>query len=79
MNPGSKKGGIFAAILTLLVLTVLLGLKGIGIGILLTLFTHGFKAFFHHKIGGVTGDIIGAANELNEVLFLILVLTFYPR
>lgn len=79
VNPGSKKGGIFAAILTLLVLTVLLGLKGIGIGILLTLFTHGFKAFFHHKIGGVTGDIIGAANELNEVLFLILVLTFYPR
>ena len=79
VNPGSKIGVIFAAILTLMVLAVFLGLKGIVIGILLTLFTHGFRAFFHHKIGGVTGDVIGAANELNEVLFLILVLIFYPQ
>lgn len=79
VNPGLKKGGIFAAILTVTVLAAFLGLKGILIGISLGLFTHGFKAFFHHKIGGVTGDVIGAANELNEVLFLIFVLIFYPQ
>ncbi len=79
VGAGSKRGAIFAAILTLTVLAVFLGFKGIGIGILLSLFTHVFRAFFYHKIGGVTGDIIGGANELNEVLFLILMLTFYPR
>ncbi len=78
VNPDSKKGGIFAAILTLTLLTIFLGLKGVVIGILLSLFTHSFKAFFHYKIGGVTGDVIGAANELSEVLFLLLVLIFYP-
>ena len=79
VNPASRKGGIFAAILTLTLLTIFLGLKGVVIGILLSLFTHGFKAFFHRKIGGVTGDVIGAANELAEVLFLLMVLMFYPR
>ena len=78
VSPGSKKRGIFAAALTLAVLAVFLGWRGVAIGVLLSLFTHGFKAFFHRKLGGVTGDVLGAANELNEVLFLVLALIFYP-
>jgi adenosylcobinamide-GDP ribazoletransferase len=32
-----------------------------------------FQSFFEKKIGGITGDILGAANETNEVLALILI------
>ena len=39
----------------------------VGIGTLL------FQSFFEKKIGGITGDILGAANETNEVLALILI------
>lgn len=35
-------------------------------------FTLLFQKFFENKIGGITGDILGAANETNEVLVLIL-------
>jgi len=34
-------------------------------------FTLLFQRFFEKKIGGITGDVLGAANEVNEVLVLI--------
>jgi len=40
----------------------------LGVGI----FTLLFQAFFGKKIGGITGDILGAVNETSEVLALIL-------
>jgi adenosylcobinamide-GDP ribazoletransferase len=33
----------------------------------------GIQLFFQKKIGGVTGDILGAANEIHEVLVLLMV------
>jgi adenosylcobinamide-GDP ribazoletransferase len=39
----------------------------------LGIFTLLIEAFFEKKIGGITGDILGAANETNEVLALILI------
>lgn len=41
----------------------------LGIG----LFTLGIQAFFYKKIGGVTGDVLGGANEVNELLALLLI------
>jgi len=35
-------------------------------------FTLLLQKFFEKKIGGITGDILGAASESNEVLVLIL-------
>ncbi|MDI6755041.1 MAG: adenosylcobinamide-GDP ribazoletransferase [Thermodesulfobacteriota bacterium] len=35
-------------------------------------FTLFFQKFFEKKIGGITGDTLGAANETNEVLVLLL-------
>ncbi|MBU1208988.1 MAG: adenosylcobinamide-GDP ribazoletransferase [Proteobacteria bacterium] len=35
-------------------------------------FTLLFQKFFENKIGGITGDVLGAVNEANEVLVLIL-------
>jgi cobalamin synthase len=49
-----------------------MGVKGVvgflGVG----LFSLGYRFFFIKKLGGVTGDILGAANELSELLCLML-------
>jgi cobalamin synthase len=44
----------------------------LGIG----LFSLGFRLFFKRRLGGITGDILGAANELSELLCLILLISF---
>ncbi len=41
--------------------------------LIIGLFTLGIQAFFHKKIGGVTGDVLGGANEVNELLALLLI------
>ena len=33
----------------------------------------GIQVFFKRKIGGITGDVLGAANEVHEVLALLLI------
>ncbi len=60
--------------------------SGLGIGLLLRgldggmvflgigLFSLAFRLFFLKKLGGVTGDILGAANELSELLCLIFLI-----
>jgi adenosylcobinamide-GDP ribazoletransferase len=35
--------------------------------------TLGIQVLFERKIGGVTGDVLGAANETNEVLTLLMI------
>ena len=46
------------------------GLVFLGIG----LFSLVFRLFFLKKLNGVTGDILGAANELSELLCLLLLI-----
>jgi adenosylcobinamide-GDP ribazoletransferase len=49
---------------------LLMGLKGILVFLGICLFSLGYRFFFIKKLGGVTGDILGAANELAELLCL---------
>jgi len=37
----------------------------------------GIQLFFEKKIGGITGDILGAANEIHEILVLLMVAGFF--
>ena len=37
----------------------------------------GIQVFFARKIGGITGDVLGAANEVHEVLALLLISGIY--
>lgn len=53
---------------------LLKGLKGILVFLGTCLFSLGYRFFFKRKLGGVTGDILGAANELSELLSIILLL-----
>lgn len=54
------------------------GIKGILVFLGVTLFSLGYRLFFLKKLGGISGDILGAANELAELLCLVL-LVFLAR
>jgi adenosylcobinamide-GDP ribazoletransferase len=68
---------IFAALFTLATAWLLLGIRGISCCIVLSVLTWGMKAWFHRKLGGISGDIIGCASELNEIACLLTLLAFY--
>jgi adenosylcobinamide-GDP ribazoletransferase len=81
-----KKGiGIYVGTIDrpTLIGTIIFGLVFMGIafsgwGILmfaiLFLFAYLFRVYITGKIGGITGDVMGAGSELSEVLLLILLL-----
>jgi len=57
----------------------LLGLNGMACALLLYVFTWGIKRWSHKRLGGITGDVIGCASELNEICSLLLLLVLLQR
>jgi adenosylcobinamide-GDP ribazoletransferase len=57
---------------------LLLGAKGFLMLLAVSLFSLAYRFFFIKKLGGVTGDILGAANELAELLCLLLLVILEP-
>jgi adenosylcobinamide-GDP ribazoletransferase len=57
---------------------LLIGVKGIVVFFGIGLFSLGYRYFFVKKLSGVTGDILGAANEMSELLCLLLLVIFEP-
>lgn len=53
---------------------LLWGLEGALVFLGIGLFSFTFRLFFLKKLKGLTGDILGAANELSELLCLILLI-----
>ncbi len=83
--PREKGIGIYVGTISLgtVIGTVLLGMIamilafsywGILIYAVLFLFAYLFRRYITGKIGGITGDVMGAGSELSEVLLLIIVL-----
>jgi adenosylcobinamide-GDP ribazoletransferase len=70
---------LFATLLTLGSLLLLLGVKGCWLFIAAYLLTWGLQAWFHRRLGGITGDIIGFTSELNEVLCLLVIITLFTK
>ncbi len=67
-----------AALLLALGSTLLFGgLRGVCIGVLVSLATFGMQLYFYQRLGGITGDVLGATNELNEALVLLLATVVY--
>lgn len=54
---------------------VIWGLEGVLVFVGIGFFSLVFRLFFLRKLNGITGDILGAANELSEVLCLLLLIT----
>jgi adenosylcobinamide-GDP ribazoletransferase len=61
----------------LLAAIVLFGMKGFFLLFLLGLAVMALIRYFEIRLGGVTGDVLGAATELIEVFTLLLVLATY--
>ncbi len=77
MTEGVGLNTAVAATLSALALTFIIsGLRGLlllaGVGVLVMLLSQ----YFRRKLGGITGDVLGAANELGEILVLGGVLLF---
>jgi adenosylcobinamide-GDP ribazoletransferase len=64
---------------TLAAAYLLLGMNGIWCTLLLYLLTWGIKSWSHRRLGGITGDVIGCASELNEVFCLLFLLVLTGR
>lgn len=55
---------------------LLCGVEGMMIFLGIGLFTLAIRLFFLRTLKGITGDVLGAANELSELLCLILLIIF---
>ncbi|GFO67281.1 adenosylcobinamide-GDP ribazoletransferase [Geomonas limicola] len=70
---------LIAYSMTLVAAYLLLGMNGLYCTLALYLFTWRFKVWAHNRLGGVTGDLIGCASELNEILSLIVLVALVNR
>ena len=68
-----KKEMIFAALVALAIPLFFLRIRGLILWGFVLLSTFLMEKFFNRKIGGVTGDVLGAGNEINETLILVMV------
>jgi adenosylcobinamide-GDP ribazoletransferase len=65
---------VIADLIMLVAAWLLLGrLQGLLIFMAGYLLTWLVKRWFHHRLGGVTGDVIGCVSELNELLALLVI------
>jgi adenosylcobinamide-GDP ribazoletransferase len=67
-----KREMIVATATSLLFSILLLRSWGALLWLIIGVFTLGIQVFFRKKIGGVTGDVLGAADEVNEALALLI-------
>ena len=69
---------LLATSLTLLLSALILDVPGLGAMALAALTTVSFVSYLKHKLGGLTGDGLGALNEKVEVLVMLFVVTIEP-
>lgn len=72
MKNADKKEVIAGAVFTLLAILGFMGIKGISIFILASIVVFLFIKYSKQKIGGMTGDTLGAVNEIGGTVFLLL-------
>lgn len=72
-NVGEREA-LIASLTLILAAVILFGMTGFFILLLLGLATIGLIRYFEIRLGGVTGDVLGASTEIMEVLTLLLIL-----
>jgi adenosylcobinamide-GDP ribazoletransferase len=53
------------------------GMRGIMMWVLVSLATVSYQTYFRRRLSGITGDVLGAVNEINESLVLLLATMVY--
>jgi len=69
---------VFSSASTCVIAFILQGWKGLLLFVAICLFSLGYRFFFIKKLGGITGDVLGAANELSELLCLLILVVLEP-
>lgn len=69
----TTKNSYLTLIIGILLVLVFGGLSGLLSAALTALFGLGYRAFINHKLGGQTGDTLGAGIVLFEVIFLLCI------
>ena len=65
-------------VLAFVIALLAMGVKGILVFLGIGLFSLGYRYLFMKKLMGVTGDVLGGANELSELLCLVLLVILEP-
>jgi len=68
----SRKEGLIATLFALSVMVFIFKFKVLILIPVIAVLLIGFNFYFYKKIGGITGDTLGALNEIAEVLTLAL-------
>ena len=63
---------VFATFVTLILVAAVLHGAGIAMMIWIAIFALASRKYFHHRLGGVTGDTFGAVGELSETSVLVI-------
>ena len=66
-----------ATVIALVVTVTILKLWALALIAALWLFIFGIASYFRSRLGGLTGDVYGAINEISEVLVLLLVILIW--
>ncbi len=74
-----KKEYIISTLITVIISFGLFQIKGLAAMFIIAILTLLFGLFFKKRIGGVTGDIMGATNEINEVVTLLMICGLFAR
>jgi len=72
-----RKEYIISTLITAVILIGLFLFKGLVIMLIIAGLTFLFGFFFKRRIGGVTGDIMGASGEINEVVTLLMICALF--
>jgi adenosylcobinamide-GDP ribazoletransferase len=63
---------LFATLITFLLVAAIWRGNGIAMMAWVAIFTTASKSYFHRRLGGVTGDTLGAIEELSETSVMVL-------
>lgn len=74
---GTKQAWLGATLIALLASGLVFGWRGLGLFGIATLGSLTMQAVFHRVLGGITGDALGAAGEVTEVLMMFSVVLIW--
>lgn len=76
---GTLSGGrtLVCSLSGILIMTISFGICGLAAAVTVFVLIYGFRRYVEKILGGLTGDVMGAANELAEILFLLCLYGFF--